>query len=321
MGVMLRPPLWPARPEPAATPVSRTDTPSAASTVYAVRYQATSDATSRTPDPSPPDHGGADLGRQNGRAQGAWAGEDARPAPPATAAAAAATAATQNGAAVPRRSTDPEANASSEATRSSQGCAFSRSMSPPSQWEPDEPLVEVCRHATRDIVEPTAGRGGRWDMRSRLELFAANQAEKIREKLRPTTDTDSLLVTFIPAPPRRGAALQQVLEEEAAAAAAAMAAAESRGLHEDSSSGSSWRQEPSDEMARPARADSSASGASGPQRGLPPAAANPPLWPGVRRRDAALEVDDGSSYDGYSAETASTESEGREVEDEPGRPE
>ncbi|ROV88596.1 hypothetical protein VSDG_09145 [Cytospora chrysosperma] len=34
----LQPPLWPARPPPVATPVSRTDTASADSTVYAVRY-------------------------------------------------------------------------------------------------------------------------------------------------------------------------------------------------------------------------------------------------------------------------------------------
>jgi len=53
-----------------------------------------------------------------------------------------------------------------------------------------------------------------WDIRNRFEEFAMVQAEKFREKIRPTPDTDSLPVTVIPAPPRRGAVLAQLLEEE-----------------------------------------------------------------------------------------------------------
>ncbi|KAM4068151.1 palH/RIM21 domain-containing protein [Hirsutella rhossiliensis] len=275
MGDILLPPLWPARPAPAATPVSRTDTPSAASTVYAVRYQATSDATSRTPDPLPPEHSVVELGRQT--------------APPT---------ATQNGIAaqsLPRRSTDLEASASPEVVRPSQWRTLTLSTSPHPRGEIDEPLAEVRKQATRDIAEPTTSRdaAGRWDVRSRFELFAANQAEKLREKLRPTTDTDSLPVTVIPAPPRRGAALQQVLEEG---------------------------EEASEEMARLGRLESSTSAASGGNEALLPAATNPPLWPGVRRRVLTFEGDDSSLYDGSTAETASVESERRESEDEPRGP-
>ena len=43
-----RPPLWPTRPPPAATPVSRTDTASAGSTIYAIRYHPISEATPPT---------------------------------------------------------------------------------------------------------------------------------------------------------------------------------------------------------------------------------------------------------------------------------
>ncbi|KAF4510290.1 hypothetical protein G6O67_002190 [Ophiocordyceps sinensis] len=311
MGDILLPPLWPARPAPTATPLSRTDTPSAASTVYAVRYQSTSDATSRTPDlptrtpdPSPPEHVPVGIGRQTGTHQVVVGSDEARPAQQAS------SAATQNGAAAQpllRRSTDLEASGSTEVIRPSQWRTLTLSTGPPPHGESDEAPVQVRRQATRDIAEPTTGRdaAGRWDVRSRFELFAANQAEKLREKLRPTTDTDSLPVTVIPAPPRRGAALQQVLEEEEMG---------SRGREEDESNRSSWRREASDEMARLGRQESSTSAASGGNEGLLPGPASPPLWPGVRRR--VLTFDDDESYDGSTAETASMETEGRESEDE-----
>jgi hypothetical protein len=43
-----QPPLWPSRPAPAVTPVSRTDTASAVSTEYAVRFRPLTETTSRT---------------------------------------------------------------------------------------------------------------------------------------------------------------------------------------------------------------------------------------------------------------------------------
>ncbi|KAJ8120682.1 hypothetical protein O1611_g10305 [Lasiodiplodia mahajangana] len=54
----------------------------------------------------------------------------------------------------------------------------------------------------------------RWDIRSRIEDFAATQAERVLQRIRPTPDTDSLPVTVIPAPPRPGASLARLLEEE-----------------------------------------------------------------------------------------------------------
>jgi hypothetical protein len=58
------------------------------------------------------------------------------------------------------------------------------------------------------------GSSSKWDLRSRLEDFAATQADRLRDKFGTTPDTDSLPVTVIPAPPRRGAALARLLEEE-----------------------------------------------------------------------------------------------------------
>lgn len=319
MDDILLPPLWPSRPAPTATPVSRTETPSAASTVYAVRYQATSDATSRTPDlpartpdPSPPEHYAEGSGRQTGTLHGAPAGDETRSARQALAAA------TQSGAAsrpLPRRSSDVEASTSSEAPRPSRWPTPAASAL--SRGETDESPTEPGEQTTRDGAEPTASRDatGRWDVRSRFELFAANQAERLREKLRPTADTDSLPVTRIPAPARRGAALQQVLEEDETLG--------SRGREEDeSNSRSSWRREASDEMMHLGRLDSSTSAASGGNEAPLPAPMNPPLWPGVRRRVPAPEGDDSWSCDASTAETASIESERRESEDEargPGR--
>lgn len=54
----------------------------------------------------------------------------------------------------------------------------------------------------------------RWDFRSRFEELVVTQAERLRERIRPDPDTDSLPVTVIPAPPRRGAALAQLREVE-----------------------------------------------------------------------------------------------------------
>ena len=78
------------------------------------------------------------------------------------------------------------------------------------------------RRGPRDS-DPTAGNpsqrvqhdeSSKWDIKNRLEDFAVSQAEKLREKIRPTVDTANLPVRVIPAPARHGTALAQVLEEE-----------------------------------------------------------------------------------------------------------
>ncbi|PHH73599.1 hypothetical protein CDD80_3709 [Ophiocordyceps camponoti-rufipedis] len=255
MSDMLRPPLWPSRPAPTVTPVSRTDTPSAASTVYAVRYQGTSDTTSRTPDPPASTPDPQPLAQADD--------DDAPPAMDlATAASATAVAATTSGR--PRR-------------WRALTTLGARSPAPSSGDKEKEAEEEVHRLATRDmVVEPhgdSRDEASRWDIRSRLELFAATQAEKLREKLRPTAETESLPVTVIPAPPRQGTALRRVLEEETTSGAAVSTM----------DRGDSWTEDDSP--------------------------TNPPLWPGVGRErvlgfeETDLGVDDSLSE----AETASME--------------
>jgi hypothetical protein len=238
----LQPPLWPARPQPAVTPISRTDTASAASTVYAVRYQTLTETTSRTP---PPTQNHGTLSRSNSTASDhasddgvsptdagdapsqptqtapapppsssrwrAWSLrvpfqppphpadlERAVPAPTITtaAAAAAATAAEENNA------TRKEGNSSSSSSNNSNINNNSNNNN------------------NNDGNSGSSGSGSnKWDVRSRLEDFAATQAERLRDKFRATPDTDSLPVTVIPAPPRAGAALARLLEEEGQAEA------------------------------------------------------------------------------------------------------
>ena len=131
---------------------------------------------------------------------------------------------------------------------------------------------------------------GRWDLRARLEEFAANQADRIRERLWPTSNTESLPVTVIPAPARKGTALQQVLEEEEARADGPSSS--------DSASragnGSSTTRTGTDEMVQ---LDRTRSAFSTHETSLPPN--NPPLWPGVQHGNV-YDDDDDYSYEGDS---------------------
>jgi hypothetical protein len=133
--------------------------------------------------------------------------------------------------------------------------------------------------------------GSRWDIKTRLEMLVANQAEKVREKLRPTTDTDSLPVTFIPAPARQGTALEQVLEEEGI----------SRRSGSSDSDGDERRRNQSQVMAGVPGAPSTDS-------------VSPPLWPGVRRRLVTYENDDEYSYTDGSLEESGSEEDSEEHE-------
>ncbi|GJN80545.1 pH-response regulator protein palH/rim21 [Purpureocillium lilacinum] len=322
-GGILRPPLWPSRPAPAVTPVSRTDTPSAASTVYAVRYQGTSEATNRTPDlptrtpdPFPPHLSTADLSRQSSAPQNHVGGDDANVAMAGHATA------TQNGHAVspaPPPPPPPPAPASRSADLEANSPAPSRSGRRRAQTltshGDDESQPETVRQVQDSFIR-ARDEPGRWDFKSRLEMFAANQADKMRERLRPSTETVDLPTQYIPAPPRRGAALQQVLEEGELSSSSLSNSGTGQG-HSNGSSGR--RGGGSDEMAQLGRQDSSTmSGSHGQTAG-----ANPPLWPGVRRRVLTFEEDDDYySYDDEDedslAETASMESERRDSDDESG---
>ncbi|KAI0145849.1 pH-response regulator protein palH/rim-21 [Hypoxylon sp. NC0597] len=184
----LQPPLWPSRPPPAVTPVSRTDTASADSTVYAVRYQPLTETTTRTTD----DRHGRPLSRSNSAASSA-----SSPLPES------------NGPSSASSSRETDKKVEEETTgRWHYLNPFHRTVR--------EPPAEVLPHTIPKQPRPRRDYEslGRWDLRGRMEIFAATQAERILERVRPTPDTDSLPVTVIPAPPRRGAALAQLLEEE-----------------------------------------------------------------------------------------------------------
>ncbi|KAI1661942.1 pH-response regulator protein palH/rim-21 [Daldinia decipiens] len=191
----LQPPLWPSRPPPAVTPVSRTDTASADSTVYAVRYQPLTETTSRTTD----DRHGRPLSRSNSATS--------------SASSPIAESNEQSGSTPPSR--QPSSARATERSNGEGGNSSRWNYLNPFYRTAKEPPAEVLPHTIpkqpkrRDYESV-----GRWDLRERVEIFAATQAERILERVRPTPDTDSLPVTVIPAPPRRGAALAQLLEEE-----------------------------------------------------------------------------------------------------------
>ncbi|EGY15507.1 pH-response regulator protein palH/RIM21 [Verticillium dahliae VdLs.17] len=219
----IQPPLWPARPPPAITPVSRADTASAASTDYAVRYKPASDTTNRTPD--------THLRRTPPAAATIPASAPVRPSTSSSTSRSTRTTESDSdgvavAAPVPRQAAvakniDPEAQQTDTTTQGrSRWRALTTAANPLfNRQGRDRPPAAVAphtaaaagEHRTRDQY---AGSGGRWDLRARLEDFAATQAEKVREKMQPTPETDSLPVTVIPAPPRQGAALARLLEEE-----------------------------------------------------------------------------------------------------------
>jgi len=266
----LQPPLWPSRPPPAVTPVSRTDTASAASTVYAIRYRPLTETTSRTPEP----HQGQTLpSRSSSPAPSHGTDDDSRgPAPePAT-----------DAAAPPTRSRSVTSNWQALAMPFRRG---SRSLPPPQDKD--------RRRMQLDHQDPN-----RWDLRSRLEEFAVSQAEKIREKIRPSpsVDMDSLPVTVVPAPPRRGAALAQLLEEEQELeplprqSAAAVDQRPTLGMQRRSSGGlASGTSATAGEFA-PAPARQGLTAAASPVSRSRPAPLSPPAQEGGRGRNRQLSI-------------------------------
>ncbi|KAJ4324900.1 pH-response regulator protein palH/rim21 [Fusarium piperis] len=285
MGNILRPAIWPTRPAPAVTPISRTDTASAASTVYAVRYPPSSEATTRTPEPLP-QQSMVDLSRQSSFPQSHQTSDE--PSPPSQ-----APASVQNGHVVspaPRQPIDLEANTPNTPTHG--GWRNLTFASPIFRRSSEDPPQEVAQHAqhTQQTAEPAReGRTNvtsRWDLRARLEDFAANQAEKLRDRVRSAPNTESLPVTVIPAPPRRGAALQQVLEEEELNTTEQQSSSRegltnNGGSNSNSYSYSSMSREASGEVTQLDRSRSTLSGSQGE---VPIPATNPPLWRGVQPR-------------------------------------
>ena len=201
----LRPPNWPAQ---TATPVSRTDTGSAESTEYAVRYQNQSETTGRTPDLTGPNGNVALLSQRNSlnlsSSTPRHEDSDAHQSPTAPAQ-------FDLGREDLRDSTDSEANSPHPREDRWRGLAgvFRR--------DPQPPPAAVLPHHRRDAPRPEPRRSdevGKWDFRARLEDFTISRAEKLREKMKPQAEAKPLRTTVIPAPPRHGEALRELLEEE-----------------------------------------------------------------------------------------------------------
>ncbi|RFU71751.1 hypothetical protein TARUN_10511, partial [Trichoderma arundinaceum] len=306
-GHILRPSVWLTRPAPAVTPASRTDTTSAASTVYAVRYQGGSDTMTRAADlPAAPPQ----ATRPDGNAQGRnLIVEDAASTNQALSSISPGDSPSGHISIQEPRPTDLEANTSGQGggrwqtllRRGSGGGGIPSPLQSPRTLSDARSTI-----TTRARIDTN-----RWDIRSRLEEYAVSQAERIRERLRPTTDTDNLPVMVIPAPARRGAALQRVLEEEGEELSSSAASAIRRARGSSSSSSSEEVYEVRGRNTIAPNVYSATIPAH--ERPIPPN--NPPLWPGVRNR--RLYDDDDYSYDDSVTETSSVISQEHEHEHEP----
>ncbi|RDL39681.1 PalH [Venustampulla echinocandica] len=189
-----RPPLWPTRPPPALTPVSRTDTTSAESTVYAVRYHPISEST-------PP-------------AREAERSSDV----PGTDSIEVTGAPIINQVGVPdpnKPVTIEQMEEVQEGPGARQRPNILRNLANANLFrrKVQGPPLEVSAHTTRpeepvNSHEPTYG----WDIRRRFGEFAATQADRYHDNARPKVSAAPLPVTVIPAPPRRHN-LQATLEE------------------------------------------------------------------------------------------------------------
>ncbi|KAF3770411.1 PalH-domain-containing protein, partial [Cryphonectria parasitica EP155] len=187
----LQPPLWPTRPPPAATPVSRTDTASAASTVYAVHYQPMADTTTGAAPDARPD---STIG--------------ALPAAPSVTPSQSASqvAAGQAAGQTAAHTTNTSTQSGSRLRGLSQATQLFRMPSRGNM---------TSTEASHKASEPSSqDSSGRRNFKSRFEDFAVTRAERLRERMRPEVDTKALPVRVIPAPPRRGAALQQLRQEQ-----------------------------------------------------------------------------------------------------------
>ncbi|KAK2593339.1 pH-response regulator protein palH/rim21 [Conoideocrella luteorostrata] len=319
---IFRPP-WPSRPPATMTPVSRTDTPSVASTVYAVRYQPSSETTgrtpdpfARTPDPQPPHSQQHLLSQTQSESQQQPQNDTVESArqsssPPTSQTRVEGTSPGPQERHVSTRQSatraestnsvrDLTANASSASRRSSRWHALALTQRS-SRRSSDRPLQAEIATAQDSLQHDSMS--GRWDVKSRLEMFAATQADRIREKFRPTADTDSLPVTYIPAPPRQGTALQEVLEED-----------ERQRQSNSSDSDDGYGQQGS-RTPQPRRFGGNENGsARGGEQPIPPT--NPPLWPGVRRHTTTYQDDDEYSYTDESLMESSVAEDSRAHESE-----
>lgn len=225
----LQPPLWPARPAPAATPVSRTDTASADSTVYVMRYHPVTDSNPSSAMGNHQPAAPASLSRSNSTSTTSSSGHGQLPRTTMS------VMSSQSESASAFASVSPPPRDSNHSASDDAGAAGAGNAA--KRWRTLTYALPFRRGAASGQDDNEASRssssrshggashslddgrlqheeGGRWDIRARLEEFAVTQAERLREKIRPTVDTTGLPVMVIPAPQRQGAMLARVLEEE-----------------------------------------------------------------------------------------------------------
>ncbi|KAG5977531.1 hypothetical protein E4U55_006719 [Claviceps digitariae] len=356
MAGIFRPP-WPARPAATLTPVSRTDTASAASTVYAVRYQPCSEATARTPEPftqssdshpQPPAPGSTQSQpqqmsqdqnqqqqqhhplprpssphspqqvRRNSTTDSVLHDNDS-PQTIHTRARADSISHEQHERDTSTRHTTTSISPSSDSTIDAEFHTHSPTPTRPRRWQILTPTTSIRRTpdaqqadmtttdttatAAQDVPMGTNMRhesvSSRWDIKSRLENFAATHAERVREKLRPTTDTDSLPVTYIPAPRREGQSSRRIRHDDDEPPRPPSS-------HDSGSDSDQARPQQQEEHQRQPQRDLGIGIGFGIDRQrhfvLPAQQPSlspliPPLWPGVRRRNPSYQDDDDDDDD------------------------
>jgi hypothetical protein len=184
-----RPPLWPSRPPPAATPVNRSDTASAESTVYAVRYHPISDAT------PPVDGRNLPFSRSNSTARSITRSVNNDEVE------------TDKSVVIEQTHDAPIPQTDG---RNWDWNTFAKIN--PFRHRVYRPPQEISLHAVKPATTFSSHRSSRWDLRARLEDFAATQADRFRERTQPTLSAEPLPVTVIPAPTRRRAVVEPEAE-------------------------------------------------------------------------------------------------------------
>jgi hypothetical protein len=191
------PPLWPTRPPLAATPVSRTDTASAESTVYAIRYHPISEATPPIREAARPVATSRSNSMEITRPRSIHDADSDEP----------------DKTKVIEQMTEEEDPSQQEHRRPWQ--AFAKAN--PFRRKVQEPPPEVSAHTVQPLQTVNGhGLSHRWDVRARIEDFAATQADKFRDKAQPAVVAEDLPITIIPAPPRRRNLADTLQELEAA---------------------------------------------------------------------------------------------------------
>lgn len=179
-------PTWPARPQPAATPGPRTDTASAESTVYAIRYHPIGDARSVR---------GAsfDVEAQHEAVPVGGAGnEDSTSV---------STSAKDESAVRPQQPPQQGQGGGSRIWAAFEALnPFARSRQKPPPEVSAMTVRRVAPPSAERRAEPAGGGGWDWDVLGKLEGFASRKAEQVRELRGGGGGGEKLPVMRIPAP-------------------------------------------------------------------------------------------------------------------------